>query len=210
MEYPVGLAGEVGEQVVLQASQVDDSAVDRDLARAGVDHQRADAQAVVCAAGRGPAQDGAEACSKLKVGRWPGDDVVDAGLERSQQIGLVAAGAEDDHRDVRLPVVCVIGVAAADVPKEHEWGVRRVKLPDHHQRWWMPLGEEHGVPGALDMPCWMVVGDQLLDDALSEVEVGLDDEDRRPSGRHSSSLAPCRWRAVAAGSVLTPKSLCRI
>ena len=111
------VAGEIGEQVVLQASQVYGPAVDRDLARGGVDRQRADAQQrVVCEAGRGPAEDGAEARAKLEVGRWPGENVVGAGLERSQQIGLVGAGAEHHYRDVRLPVEGVIALPSPDVP----------------------------------------------------------------------------------------------
>src|SRR5271157_3858984 len=80
------VAGEVCQQVVLQTPQVDGSAAYRDLARGGVDRQRADAQRpVLCAAGRGSAQDGPQARAKLKVGGWPGEDVVGAGVERSQQ-----------------------------------------------------------------------------------------------------------------------------
>jgi hypothetical protein len=171
-----GIAGEVDEQLVFHAAEVEASAVERGGVGGGVDRQRADLYDPSVPRARGAAKDGPQAGAQLQVARRVGHDVVGTGLEGPQEVGLLDVRAEHDDRHVLLPGG--VRAAAADRAQQRESAVERAKCAEHHERRGFLAGEDGGVASAAGERGGMLVGDQLLDDGLAEVAVGLDDEDR--------------------------------
>lgn len=119
------LVGAVDEQVVFHLPQVEGLVVEARRVSGGVDRQWADLEYSMVAGVCGSTQDGTQAGAQLQVARWVGEEVVGSGLEGSQQVGLLGAGTEQDHREVWLPVS--VGAVCPDGAQQRESDVGGVE-----------------------------------------------------------------------------------